>query len=145
MRGNMPTVTMPAGEYYIGDLCYVLHDAWGEFCDITIEGHSCIDGKFTLADGRSFVTMQTMYGDGEYEASNGASLGVDAGLIGCIKVSDIRDTDGIALGTVVTFPSDFSCYSKDGCLTFGHISVDTDPPQDYEEEDVDYSDYDDDE
>jgi hypothetical protein len=25
-------MTMPAGRYYIGDLCYVMHDEWDEAC-----------------------------------------------------------------------------------------------------------------
>ena len=27
-------MTMKAGNYYIGDLCYVLHDEWNEVCEL---------------------------------------------------------------------------------------------------------------
>ncbi len=141
MSRNTATVVMPAGQYYIGDLCYVMHPEWDEFCNITIDAqHRCLNGKFTLKDGRSFVTMNTAYGDGEYPASNGAKLGVDAGLIGCIRVDDIAvaERENIHLGTVVDFPSDFACYSIDGTLTFGHIYIttgDTDDEDDYSDGD----------
>lgn len=26
--------TMPAGRYYVGDLCYVMDDVWDEVCDL---------------------------------------------------------------------------------------------------------------
>ena len=48
-------MSMPAGKYYIGDLCYVMNDAeWDEFCSITIDGHNVIDGEFQMKDGRRF-------------------------------------------------------------------------------------------
>ena len=44
-------MTMPAGKYYVGDLCYVMTDEeWEEFCGITINGNKCIDGEFQLSD-----------------------------------------------------------------------------------------------
>ena len=55
---------MPAGKYYIGDLCYVMHPEWDEFCRITISGNECLQGEFNLADGRRFATFTTAYGDG---------------------------------------------------------------------------------
>ena len=138
-------MTMPAGKYYIGDLCYVMHPEWDEFCSITINGHSCLDGEFTLKDGRRFATYGTAYGDGEYPASNGASLGVDAGLIGCIRVDDITDKEGLArmaqLGTVVEFDSPFSTSERDGVIRFGHISVDTAGSDDEYDEEYDGYDY----
>ena len=33
-RSTEYTATFPAGEYYIGDLCYVMHAEWGEVCDL---------------------------------------------------------------------------------------------------------------
>lgn len=141
-------MTMPAGKYYIGDLCYVMHDAWDEFCDITIDGHNCLDGEFTLKDGRRFATYGTAYGDGMYPASTGANLPVDAGLIGCILVSDIKDpeiknlADISRYGTTVIFDHAFSTSEREGVITFGHVSVNTG----YDDSDEDgYDDYFDDE
>lgn len=120
---------MPAGRYYIGDLCYVMPDEWDEFCNITIPGNEVLDGEFALKDGRKFATYGTAHGDGEYACSNGAFLGVDAGLIGCIKIADISDAAGIAnmdeYGAVVDFPEDFHTGEQDGVIVFGHIHIDT--------------------
>ncbi len=139
-------MTMPAGKYYIGDLCYVMHPEWDEFCSITIKGRECLDGEFTLADGRRFATYGTMYGDGSYPCSNGAELGVDAGLIGCIRVEDITDKEGLErmmeLGTVVEFDREFSTSEREGTIRFGHITVETGFEE--EEEYAGYSDSDED-
>lgn len=43
-------MTMPAGRYYIGDLCYVMHDEWDEFCD-----HLDYPGERKLKDGRKYA------------------------------------------------------------------------------------------
>ena len=124
---------MPAGRYYIGDLCYVMSDVWEEFCNITIKGNSVIDGEFTLPDGRRFATYSTMYGDGVYPANIGANLSVDAGLIGCILVSDITDPEATearmkALGAIVEFGTDFVTESdtyNTGIIQFGRVVIET--------------------
>ena len=138
-------MTMPAGRYYIGDLCYVMHGEWDEYCSITIDGRDCKDGEFTLADGRRFATYGTAYGDGCYPCSDGSDLGVDAGLIGCIRVEDIRDDmteDQIRnMGTIVEFNQSFGTGENNGRIYFGHISVDTNG-DDYDEDEYEgYCDY----
>ena len=136
-------MTMPAGRYAIIDLCYVLHDVWDEFCALTIKDHQCLDGEFTLADGRRFATLSTAYGDGTYRSNIGTDHSVDAGLIGCILVSDIRDNtyDNIEdLGAIVEFDQPFEVSSDQGLLKFGHVMIenaggyDKDEEEDYEEE-----------
>lgn len=124
---NSPSFTMPAGQYYIGDLCYVLNDRWSQVCDKTIEGQSVKEGKFTLPDGTEFIMFSTAYGDGTYHA-NGVHIGVDSGSIGCVKVSDIDSTDKtnlIGFGTVVTFTQDFFCTNTKGYMKFGHVEINT--------------------
>lgn len=120
---------LPAGKYYIGDLCYVMHEEWNEFCDITMPnmGEYIREGEFSLKDGREFGFSCTAYGDGSYHDQNGAVYGVDAGLIGCIKVSDISESDqeNLYLGNVVEFPEPFDVTSDDGVITIGHIVIDT--------------------
>jgi len=97
---------MKAGEYYIGDLCYVMNDQeWDEVCD-----RESWDGEFTLKDGRKFALYSTVYGDGVYHTSIGGSCCVDAGSIGCILKSDIKTNkyDHIHdLGIFHTFDTDF--------------------------------------
>ena len=122
-------MTMPAGIYYIGDLCYVMEDdEWGEFCSITIKGHECLDGEFEMGDGRRFATYGTAYGDGTYRSNIGTSHPVDAGLIGCIRMADIRankyaNLEG--LGAVVTFSEPFETSEVKGRIRFGHVVIDT--------------------
>lgn len=119
---------MQAGTYYIGDLCYVMHDRWGEFCDATIDGTSVKDGVFVLLDGCVVASFTTAYGDGTYEDFAGNSYPVDAGLIGCIKMSDIAESERgnvEGCGNMFTFEDDFEVGSRDGVITFGGVTIDT--------------------
>lgn len=137
---------MPAGVYYVGDLCYVMSDEeWQDFCKITTEGRDCLDGEFTMPDGRRFATYSTKYGDGEYRDQYGYHYGVDAGLIGCILVDDIRAEkyDNLSsLGSIVKFEKDFNTkggeeHSRccwDGVIHIGHVRIETDPIEEYEEQ-----------
>ena len=128
---------MPAGRYYIGDLCYVMtDDEWSEFCNITIKGNECIDGEFALKDGRQFATYGTAYGDGSYHDQYGHTYSVDAGLIGCIRVEDIRAdkyNNLLDLGAVQEFAGAFSTSEHAGQIQFGHVIIDTDPAYDEDE------------
>jgi hypothetical protein len=81
--------TYPAGEYYIGDICYALSDdvyqkQWGD--------------KFKYARGTHVITYKgvtdfvsvnsTTYGDGIYtDTSNGLDFEVDSGTIGIVPIS----------------------------------------------------------
>jgi len=124
-------MTMPAGRYYIGDLCYVMHDAWGEVCDLFFPANyppKGVEGEFTLADGRRFASFATAYGDGEYRSSINTSHSVDSGSIGCIRVEDIRDRqyDNIEeLGAIVEFAEPFEVFADTGMLVFGHVKIET--------------------
>jgi hypothetical protein len=133
---------LPAGKYYIGDLCYVMHKEWDEVCGLFFKGrtdHGCNQGEFMLADGRRFACYNTRWGDGTYfdEARN--RYPVDAGCIGCILVSDISldDANNIGSGNVHEMTRDFNSSNEDGILTFGHVVINTDNDDgfnDYEEE-----------
>jgi hypothetical protein len=126
---------MPAGKYYVGDLCYVMTDEeWDVFCSITIKGLNCIDGQFEMPDGRKFATYGTMYGDGLYKDQYGNKYGVDAGLIGCIRVEDINPEklDNIEeLGAIHEFKTDFVTSGGRGtddwrgAIQFGNVLIET--------------------
>lgn len=135
----MTTVTLKAGTYWIGDLCYVMHEAWDEVCERVIEGERVLEGKFGLADGREFVMFNTAYGDGVYNDGNLNDYSVDSGNIGAILLSDIRQTDenNINLGHVHTFDTDFTCDTDTGTLRFGHVYVYTNDSDDESEDDYD--------
>lgn len=127
---------MKAGEYYIGDLCYVLHDRWDEFCALTINGNNVLDGEFNFKDGTRFATFTTKYGDGCYYDEQGNEYPVDAGLIGCINVDDIapNERDNMVSGRVIEFIQDFSTFSAGGVIRFGSVVIDTDATEEYEED-----------
>ncbi len=125
---------MNAGTYYIGDLCYVMHDVWDEVVDLLYpdSNQRALDGEFTLKDGRKFAIYSTAWGDGEYPASNGARICVDSGSVGCILKSDIKDNSYDdetieQLATFKEFNTPFSTGYYNGLILFGALNVDTDP------------------
>ena len=128
---------MPAGKYYIGDLCYVMDtEEWRELCDIIIKEPRILDGEFELPDGRKFAIYGTAHGDGEYYDQYGHTYSVDAGSIGCILMSDIRahKYDNILdLGAVQEFAEPFATGSQGGQLEFGHVLIETDSAYDEDE------------
>lgn len=123
------TITMPAGKYYVGDLCYYLQEEWDEACSLFFKGrndHGCNEGGFTLSDGRNFVCFNTAWGDGEYEDGWGRKYGVDAGCIGVIQVPDSHN-DFFDGGHIIEFRNAFECRKEGrGKLIFGNIAIDTD-------------------
>jgi hypothetical protein len=124
---------MPAGRYYVGDLCYVMTDEeWDEVCGLLFEGrsdHGCNEGEFTLKDGRRFVTYNTKYGDGRYESNMWTDHSVDSGGIGCIRLEDIRRGDTFddikTFGAVMNFAVDFATGKEDGVIQFDRVMIDT--------------------
>lgn len=124
---------MPPGTYYIGDLCYVMHNEWDEFCE-------SLDDVERVVNGKKIASLSTMYGDGSYYDQFGNEYGVDAGLIGCIKIEDIEkdDQNRVEDGHVHVFDSPFQVYSVDGFLHFGNVVINTGD----EDEEEDYTCYD---
>lgn len=125
---------MPAGKYYVGDLCYVINDdkVWSEVCEMTLtKAGRSIEGAFTLSSGKRFAMLSTAYGDGFYRDNEGQGYSVDSGTIGCIKVDDLtqeeqEDLDkGLDLGQVIDFPNDFYIKNNNGELIFGRVWIDT--------------------
>lgn len=136
---------LPAGKYYVGDLCYVMHKEWDEVCSLFFKGrddHGCNEGEFNLKDGRRFASYNTKYGDGGYYDQFGDEYSVDAGLIGCIALNDIdlKDDDNyLDGGQIIEFKSDFTVSGSqglsrrdwDGVIRIGHIVIKTDDDGDY--------------
>jgi len=132
-------MTMPAGKYYIGDLCYVMHDEWDEAVSLMFPpGHEGrgVDGEFVLKDGRRFANFGTRWGDGTYISNIQTRHLVDSGSIGCIRVEDIRDDtyDNIeTLGAVVEFDQPFEVSEDAGLIRFGEVAIETNPEYEYDE------------
>jgi hypothetical protein len=113
-------MSMPAGTYYVGDLCYVLNDEWSDFCDRTIVDGRCLNGEIVLSNGVRVASYQTAYGDGLYNDIDGNKYAVDAGLIGCVKVEDCDISNIRDLGHIVVFDTFFRTgVTKGGTIWFG--------------------------
>jgi hypothetical protein len=117
-----------SGNYYIGDLCYVMHDQWQEVCDITIVNNECLSGVFRLSNGTQFALYGTAFGDGVYYDEDGNEYGVDSGTLGCILISDINTSNkdnNIALGNEIYFDEPFSTgYLLEGdVIKFGEVEI----------------------
>ena len=134
-------MTMPAGRYYVGDLCYVMEPEWKEVCRLFFPADAPpkgIEGEFTLADGRRFASFAA-YGDGSYLSNINTDHCVDSGSIGCILVSDVRDPEGTEeemtrLGAIVEFTEPFEVSNDQGMLTFGHVQIETAGGYDWDED-----------
>ena len=142
-------MTMQPGVYYIGDLGYVMHSEWCEFCSLTISGNSCLDGEFSLKDGRKFASFCTAHGDGVYLTNTGERLSVDAGLIGCILLSDIDMTNmlnNVSSGMVYEFTEPFECTCGrgvagwDGVIEFSNSEESVRVTTDFEDAEDEYCD-----
>ena len=123
---------MPAGRYYVGDLCYVIDDAWSEVCDLMFAGKGNNEGQFTLKDGRKFVIYGTRWGDGTYDSNVGTQHSVDAGVIGAILESECdKKYEHIAeLGAFIDFPEPWTHSGSggdrrgwDGVIRLGHVEI----------------------
>lgn len=132
-----------SGQYWIGDLCYVMNKEWDQVCQLLFHGrtdHGCNEGEFNLPDGRRFAIYNTQWGDGVYSDGEGGEYPVDSGSIGCIRVADIdtaNPNNNLALGRIVEFAQDFNTGRTEGIIQIGKISVDTDPSEcEYDEEET---------
>ena len=124
-------MTLPAGKYWVGDLCYILDDIWDEVCGLYWASESQHPdgnpgGEFTLSDGRKFAMYGTLYGDGAYADQSGHQYGVDSGTLGCFPIDE--DDPGNSLGRIVNYRNDFDTgyTGRDrSVVKLGHIQIDT--------------------
>lgn len=132
---------LPAGEYFIGDLCYIVpNDYWNDLCDQWFDKtKDGVVAQYTQKD-ETLITVyafSTAYGDGTYVGSDGFKYGVDAGLIGIMPVTSEVKYEGREgdLYTRVKFDKEFMIATNGETLVFGDIVIETG----YEDEE-DYSD-----
>lgn len=138
---------MPAGTYYVGDLCYILDNEWDEVCRLTIQGNDCLEGEFVLRDGRKFAMYGTAWGDGEYLDQLGRSYAVDSGTLGCVQVPE--GTKAPWGGQLHVFENDFDtagCVrprdwgsNTSSIVRFGKLKIETNPSDSSDEEEDDYA------
>lgn len=76
-------ITLPAGEYYIGDPCYIVSDdVWDQWCTTHEMAYGCV-----ITDGAKWVINSTHCGDGAFTGSDGRTYCVDAGTLGMVPAS----------------------------------------------------------
>lgn len=115
--------TLPAGQYYIGDCCYVLGDDydWDDFCN-----QFFTDGEDITINNLPVVAYSTRYGDGTYKSNTGDSFPVDAGMIGIMPKKLWKGAGQPSGCTLVAFKVKFTCEDMgQGKLRFGDIVIDT--------------------
>jgi hypothetical protein len=128
-------VTVPAGQYVIGDPCYAVPDKdWLPLLETCNYFNSPIgyvnDGMQKFA----VLGFGTKWGDGCYLGTDGNEYPVDAGLIGLVPTEIVEDLSQHE-GNIVTFEKPMLCVSDgSGKLRFGHITIDTDPVEEEEDE-----------
>jgi len=115
--------SLPAGSYYIGDICYALDD---EMYDNVFGGTGYSSGLYTSALGQ-FLVSNTYAGDGTYTGSDDVEYGVDAGVIGIVSQHLIEgEPHG---GKLYDFLTGVDVTMEDGVFTFEsddfHLEINT--------------------
>jgi len=140
-------MTMKAGLYYVGDLCYVVRKGdWDYVLEHILSHNEFPEGEFDSEGlGTRFASYDTQWGDGTYYDQVGREYSVDAGIIGCISMDYVNSKieDGcndmyLEGGQIVEFPENFITYKQGSKIVIGDVEIETDA--DYEEDDEGYED-----
>jgi len=133
-RSETTKGTLPAGKYWIGDLCYVMHALWNDVCSAIFAGKSlhggCNEGLINVKE--TVLWQHSTYdGDGWYAVHNNTlksahtpknGFDVDSGLIGIVPAELLakyaNKLDQPELGMSVTFVAPVECTYEDGTYTF---------------------------
>jgi hypothetical protein len=137
---NPLMVTLPAGDYYISDPCYVLGTEDRGDCFKDGKYDRSKDGWMDVLDAcdsfckpyvkneMTAVAFDTSFGDGTYYDQFDREYGVDAGMIGCTPVAMVDRTEYLERKDLlhkVTFTAPFDCMAHNGVIIFGDIVIDT--------------------
>ena len=119
----------PAGEYYIGDFCYLLDDEdyYEIVCSFQYDNVPHQYKKF------NFLFGNTAHGDGLYSDNDGNSCySADSGTIGIINLPTKKLKEQAekimknGSANIVKFDKSFTVYYGHGVFYFGDIMIDTD-------------------
>ena len=111
-------ILLERGEYWIGDLGYVLADE--DWDRMGREYHSKMAVR--LGSGEAAYIYMTC-GDGAHVSSDGDKILVDSGSIGIVPAAAISPSPG--LGKIKAFDGPFVCEAdyEDGRLRFGDFDI----------------------
>lgn len=117
-------ITLPAGTYYIGDLCYVItDDNWISL----IKQLNVIKGDVTIpkpvVDMYNIWLHNTLNGDGLFQDESNNQYPVDSGTIGIVSSinfssSTIDRVLDLNLGTIHMFTKQVKCSYTNGVFMF---------------------------
>lgn len=127
---------LPAGRYFIGDLCYTAGEddnAWSQWVEVAAAHSNDFVDPVAGANYNDWplVAVSTLYGDGTYEDNKGRVYGVDAGSIGAapesfIEAFELTDEDLTHAGHWETFEEDFELsITSAGVIHIGHLTIPT--------------------
>ena len=123
----MPKTTLPPGEYWLGDPCYVIErEDWNGFRESVDRdtGHSTYHGEES-------AVFSTKYGDGNYPDRAGKYYGVDSGQIGAVARSLATKCGGSRerlqqLGQIIRTSKPMVCIADArGTIRLGKITIQT--------------------
>lgn len=116
---------LKAGDYYVGDISYVLSDQdYDALLEIIISSNKMAlwEGEFK---GYPVFVAPTSDGDGVYTDNDGDEYFVDSGTIGIVPEEMIDPNNRADLGQVIEFRTDFEVSYEDGIFQFGNLVIDT--------------------
>ena len=116
VRQGKSKATLPAGRYYIGDLCYALHDTLYD----KVFGPCYDEGLFQSTKNPAHVFMMGgTGGDGTFSGSDGKEYSVDAGILGIAAEATLDPTKApYEGGSLYTFTSPVNVALKGERFTF---------------------------
>jgi hypothetical protein len=126
-----PRARLPAGDYFVGDPCYLIPDGsyeeWVESAQAAM-----VDEDLYVADvaGHQVAACGIVW-DSDFTDAEGREYGEDSGLIGAVPVGIAVQDDPDIVGLVhrVTFPTDFEVYVSEGALHIGHVTINVYPDE----------------
>lgn len=138
----MSSETLPAGQYFMCDPCYVIPDEdWDRFINEVAEETHAV---FTLSNGQSVNVWyaSTEFGDGTYLAESylgSTDISVDSGCIGVVEVFDNpKSTNDIF---IINPKRKFEVSVEDGTFKIASFEIQT-GAQNFEYPDSDWFDSD---
>ena len=132
MREAVESGLIPPGTYFVGDPCYAIpDDEWMPYLEHGGDNYKIEGMVITLKRDRLVASVNTAFGDGVYEGSDGNNYGVDAGLLGVVSILPGDNIEELQrLGTTRIFEEPFTVsYDTHGMVHIGYISIDTDPEE----------------
>jgi hypothetical protein len=126
-----PRARLPAGEYFVGDPCYLLSDGMYESWVAAAQADLSDEDLYVADVAGHRVAACGIVWDCDFTDAEGREYGEDSGLIGAVPVVIAVQDDPDIVGMVhrITFPADFDVYVSERAVNIGHITLNTFPDE----------------